>query len=273
MMNIFELSNIKYAYPDNTVALNDVSFNIALGEQVVILGANGSGKSTLLSILGGLIYVDSGIIKAFGESLNEDILNQPDFRKYFRQNIGFIFQDSDIQLFCPTVYDEIAFGPLQLGIPKDEVIKRTNDVINLLGISNLKGRSPVGLSGGEKKKVAIGSVLSINPSVLIFDEPTSGLDPRSQVWLIELLNELKKTGKTIITATHDLSIVEDISMRAIVLGEDHTLLVDDTAGKVLDDKDTLLKANLIHEHTHTHGNLRHIHAHGHFLGHLHHNKT
>lgn len=271
-MNIFELSNIKYAYTDSTVALSDVSFNIASGEQVVILGANGSGKSTLLSILGGLIYVDSGNIKAFGENLNEDILNQSDFRKHFRQNVGFIFQDSDIQLFCPTVYDEIAFGPLQLGISKDEIIKRVNDVIDLLGIPNLKDRSPVGLSGGEKKKVAIGSVLSVNPSVLIFDEPTSGLDPRSQVWLIEFLGELRNAGKTIITATHDLSIVEDISGRAIVLGEDHALLVDDVTGKVLDDKDILLKANLIHQHTHIHGDLRHTHAHGHFLGHLHHNE-
>ncbi len=125
--------------------------------------------------------------------------------------MGFVFQNPDVQLFCSTVFDEVAFGPLQLDLSKDEVIKRTEEVMSMVGIAGLRDRSPHTLSGGEKKKVCLASVLSVNPDVLLLDEPTAGLDPRSQLWLIELLQGLTKAGKTIITATHDLDIIEQIS--------------------------------------------------------------
>jgi cobalt/nickel transport system ATP-binding protein len=139
----------------------------------------------------------------------------------------------------------------------------------MVGISGLRDRTPHTLSGGEKKKVCLASVLSVNPDVLIIDEPTAGLDPRSQLWLIELLQELAKAGKTIITATHDLDIIEQISTRAIVFGEDHMLKVDTDSKKVMADLELLKAHNLIHRHMHRHGNLEHQHLHAHDQEHSH----
>jgi cobalt/nickel transport system ATP-binding protein len=180
--------------------------------------------------------------------------------------VGFVFQDPDVQLFSSTVFDEIAFGPLQLGLPQEEVIQRTEEVISMMGLSNLKDRAPHTLSGGERKKVCIGSILSINPDVLLLDEPTGGLDPRSQLWLIELLQDLATAGKTIITATHDLDIIEQISTRAIVFGEDHTVKADSNSDVVMNDLQLLMSTNLIHKHMHWHGKLMHEHLHLHGRG-------
>jgi cobalt/nickel transport system ATP-binding protein len=174
-----------------------------------------------------------------------------------------------VQLFCSTVFDEVAFGPLQLDLPKEEVKKRTEDVMAMVGITGLRDRSPHTLSGGEKKKVCLAAVLSVNPDVLLLDEPTAGLDPRSQLWLIELLQELARAGKTIITATHDLDIIEQISTRAIVFGEDHMLKVDTDSHKVMADLELLKAHNLIHRHMHRHGNLEHQHLHSHDKEHTH----
>jgi cobalt/nickel transport system ATP-binding protein len=272
METIFDLRNVSYTYPGKFVALKDVTLNINAGEQVAIMGANGSGKSTLLSILNGLVYPSEGEFYAFGSPVTEDVfdsLEDNEQRRYFRKKVGFVFQSSDVQLFCSTVFDEVAFGPLQLDIPKDEVKKRTEDVMAMMGISGLRDRAPHTLSGGEKKKVCLASVLSVNPDVLLLDEPTAGLDPRSQLWLIELLQELAKAGKTIITATHDLDIIEQISTRAIVFGEDHRVKVDTLSHEVMNDLELLMSANLIHRHMHRHGNLTHQHLHAHEKDHLH----
>jgi cobalt/nickel transport system ATP-binding protein len=272
METIFDLRNVSYTYPGKFVALKDVTLKINAGEQVAIMGANGSGKSTLLSILNGLVYPSEGEFYAFGSPVTEDVfdsLEDNEQRRYFRKKVGFVFQSSDVQLFCSTVFDEVAFGPLQLDIPKDEVKKRTEDVMAMMGISGLRDRAPHTLSGGEKKKVCLASVLSVNPDVLLLDEPTAGLDPRSQLWLIELLQELAKAGKTIITATHDLDIIEQISTRAIVFGEDHRVKVDTLSHEVMNDLELLMSANLIHRHMHRHGNLTHQHLHAHEKDHLH----
>jgi len=183
--------------------------------------------------------------------------------------VGFLFQNPDVQLFSSTVYDEIAFGPLQLDLPPEDVKKRTEDIISMLGIENLADRAPHMLSGGEKKKVCIASILSTNPDVLLLDEPTGGLDPRSQIWLIELIQDLAKSGKTIITATHDLDIVQQISNRAIVVGEDHTIKADTASASVMNDLDLLMSTNLIHRHMHRHGKLLHEHLHAHSKEHDH----
>ncbi|MBI5874762.1 MAG: ABC transporter ATP-binding protein, partial [Deltaproteobacteria bacterium] len=233
---------------------------------LAILGANGSGKSTLLKIMAGLAFPADGHITALGKPLTQEMLSG-EFAGFFRSKVGFIFQEPDVQIFCPTVWDEIAFGPLQLDMPKHEVRKRVDDTLDMLGITALKDRQPHHLSGGEKKKVAIGSVLSLNPDVLLLDEPTNGLDPRTQVWLFELLAGLRMVKKTIIMATHDLSIVEDLTDRVAVLSEGHTIVADGSPSEILKDKDMLLKVNIIHEHTHRHGDVVHIHSHGPFARH------
>jgi cobalt/nickel transport system ATP-binding protein len=270
-MPIFDLKNVNYLYLNRIPALNDINLSIEQGEQVAILGANGSGKSTLLKLLDGLIFPSSGVVKAFDKILTENILDGEggDFPQFFRKKVGLIFQNSEAQLFCPTVMDEIKFGPLQLDIPKEDINQRVNDVIEMLNIEALKDRAPYTLSGGEKKKVAIASVLSINPDVLLLDEPTNGLDPRTQRWLVELLLELRRTGKTIIIATHDLGIVEEVSERAVVFSEDHKIVANGDARAILNDTELLMKVNLIHEHYHRHEGISHKHKHAHSLEHDH----
>jgi len=272
METIFDLHEVSYTYMRRFEALKGVTLSFHAGEQVAIMGANGSGKSTLLAILNALSYPTSGEFFAFGTLVKEEIfdtLEDNEFNRFFRKKVGFLFQNPDVQLFSSTVFDEIAFGPLQLDLPPDEVQKRTEEVIAMLGIENLRDRAPHTLSGGEKKKVCIASVLSTNPDVLLLDEPTGGLDPRSKIWLIELIQDLAKAGKTIITATHDLDIVEQISNRAIVVGEDHTIKADAECAGVIRDLELLISANLIHRHMHRHGELLHEHLHSNTAEHDH----
>jgi len=263
---LFDIKGVSYRYSDKYIGLKDITMQIHSGESLAILGANGSGKSTLLKIMAGLVFPSFGSVIALGKPLTQDILSG-EFAGFFRSKVGFVFQEPDVQVFCPTVWDEIAFGPLQLDIPKDEVIKRVEDVLDMLGIRALKERQPHHLSGGEKKKIVLGAVLSLNPDILLLDEPTNGLDPRTQVWLFELLAGLRKFKKTVIMATHDLSIVEDLTDRVAVLSEEHTIVADGTPAEILKDKDMLLKVNIIHEHTHRHGDVVHIHSHGPFARH------
>ena len=276
MDTIFDLRNISYSYVGKIDALKDINLKINRGEQIAIIGTNGSGKSTLLAILNGLIYPTSGEFYALDNLVTEavfDSIKDNDFRSYFRTRVGFVFQNSDIQLFSPTVFEEIAFGPLQLDVPPDEVKSRVEDVLEMMGITKLRDRSPHTLSGGEKKKVCIATVLVNNPDVLLLDEPTAGLDPRTQLWLVELLQDLGRSGKTVITATHDLEIIELISNRAVVMGEDHGIKVDGSTVNVLDDMALLLRVNLIHEHMHIHGKTVHEHLHAHGNKHEHKHDT
>jgi cobalt/nickel transport system ATP-binding protein len=272
MDTIFDLRDISYSYVGRINALKDISLKINRGEQISIIGTNGSGKSTLLAILNGLIYPTSGEFYAFGNQITEDVfdsIKDNEFRSYFRTKVGFVFQNSDVQLFSPTVYEEVAFGPLQLDVPLEEVNRRVEDVLEMMEITKLRDRSPHTLSGGEKKKVCIATVLVNNPDVMLLDEPSAGLDPRTQLWLVELLQELGRAGKTVITATHDLEIIEQISKRSIVMGEDHNIKVDGDTVKVLDDMALLLSVNLIHEHMHIHGKTVHGHLHAHGKKHEH----
>jgi len=261
---IFDLKDVSYSYLGKFEALKGISLAISQGEQVSLIGTNGSGKSTLLSIMDALIFPTSGEFLAFGQPVEEEVfdsLAESEFRTYFRKRVAFVFQNSDVQLFSSTVFDEIAFGPLQLGMTSEEVAGRVEDVIDLVEISKLKDRAPHTLSGGEKKKVCIASALATNPEVLLLDEPTAGLDPRTQLWLIELFQELGRMGKTIVVATHDLDTVEHISKRAVVMGEDHTIKADRKSCDIMGDLDLLLAANLIHKHMHRHGSIYHEHYH------------
>lgn len=267
--NVFEVKDLTYSCLGKFPALCGIDLDINERERIALLGANGSGKSSLLNILNGLAFPQKGEIKFRGQRLSEESLRDEGFNGLFRRTVGFVFQNSDAQLFSSTVWDEIAFGPIQLGLSRAEVEGRVIDLLKMLHIENLSERPPYQLSGGEKKKVAIASTLAINPDVLLLDEPTNGLDPRTQSWLIELLEELHRVGKTIVTATHDLNIVERISDRVIVLAEDHTVAAEGSAFEVLENRPLLLKVNLIHDHLHRHDGIAHTHAHGHFSEHEH----
>lgn len=265
----FELSNVGFAYDSAGPALRDISLTIERGEKIALLGANGCGKSTLLKILNGLLHPTSGTLHAFGETITERSLRDEATAHRFRRRVGFIFQNADAQLFSSTVREEIAFGPLQMGLPRAEVEQRLADVAAMLDIARLLDRSPFRLSGGEKKRVALASVLVINPDVLLLDEPTNGLDPRSQRWLVDLLVALHGAGKTLVTATHDLDIVPEIADRVVVMNEDHTVEAVGEPRPILEDARLLLAVNLIHEHVHWHGALCHSHPHYHDAEHHH----
>jgi cobalt/nickel transport system ATP-binding protein len=251
-----------YRYLERFVALDDVSLAVARGEKVALLGANGCGKSTMLKLFDGLLFADFGSYRAFGSEVTEDHLEDEQFSRGFRSRIGFVFQNSDAQVFSPTVRDEIAFGPLNMGLTRDETHARVDDTLAMLDIAELADRAPYQLSGGQKKRVAIASVLVMNPEVLLFDEPTAALDPRTQQWLVELIVELNAAGKTIVVATHDLDLLESVADRCVVFGEDHRVAADGSTHEILADEQLLLAVNLIHEHTHQHGSLVHRHVHG-----------
>jgi cobalt/nickel transport system ATP-binding protein len=261
--HIFLVKNLSYDYPGNIPALRKVSFNIGAGELVALVGANGSGKSTLLKLLDGLIFPTDGELLAFGQLLSEKTMKDGTFVAEFRRKVGLVFQDPDVQLFSATVWDEVIFGPLQLGISKDEVASRGNEVLELLNIAHLRERHPYFLSGGEKKKVSLASVLSLRPQVLLLDEPTTGLDPRSQGNLIDFLFQWADKEKSMVFSTQDLDIVEEIATRVIVIGAEHNILADGKPEEFLSDPDFLLRANLVHEHSHRHRELVHRHPHLH----------
>lgn len=260
---VFEIKNLSYTYTGNIPALNQIDFSVQRGELVALVGANGSGKSTLLKLLDGLVFPTQGEILAFGQTLSEKALQNQSFVKSFRQRVGLVFQDPDVQLFSSTVWDEVTFGPLQLRIAEEEVESRGNKVLELLDIAHLKERPPYLLSGGEKKKVALACVLSMQPQVLLLDEPTNGLDPRSQGNLIDFLLEWSSTGNSLIFSTQDLDMVEEIASRVIVLGKEHQIEADGQPEEFLFDPVFLLRTNLIHEHSHRHKALVHRHPHTH----------
>jgi cobalt/nickel transport system ATP-binding protein len=244
---ILECRDLRYSYLERFPALDGVSVSIHRGETVALLGANGCGKSTLLKILDGLIFPDAGTFTAFGEEVTEDKLEDAGFNEGFRGRVGFVFQNSDAQVFSPSVREEVAFGCLQLGLDRATTEARVDDVLSMLDIADLADRAPFQLSGGQKKRVAIGSVLVMNPEVLLFDEPTAALDPRTQYWLIELLGQLRAAGKTIVLATHDLESLPDLADRCVVFSEEHRVVADAPTPEVLDDAQLLLRVNLVHE--------------------------
>ncbi len=264
----FQLDHVTFSY-NNQVALKDISLTIRAGERVAILGANGSGKSTLLKILDALYFPQTGTVHAFGEPLTEAAMQDQARAFEFRRRVGLVFQDPDVQLFSPTVWDEVTFAPLHLGLPKNEIIERSEWAMDLLGITKLRDRAPHRLSGGEKKKVALASILSLRPDVWLLDEPTGSLDPRSQSRLLDFIGELTKEGKTIITATHDLDIVEEIADRVVMFCEDHEITGEGAPREVLSDYDRLIECNLIHEHRHKHADTEHVHHHLHKPPHEH----
>jgi cobalt/nickel transport system ATP-binding protein len=218
--HLVEVKDLEYSYPDGTNVLRGLSFRITHGEAVALIGANGAGKSTLLLQLNGCLLPRAGTVRIGDLPLTKETL------PHIRRTVGMVFQDPDDQLFMPLVHDDVAFGPLNLGLPPEEVEARVDQALATVGALHLKDRPPYRLSGGEKRAVAIATVLSMSPDILVMDEPTSFLDPKTRRQLIELL---KTFHHTLIIATHDLDLVLDLCPRTIIL----------KAGQVVADGPTL----------------------------------
>jgi cobalt/nickel transport system ATP-binding protein len=259
----FELADVHFSYLGKFPALCGLNIKITQGEKVAIIGANGTGKSTLFLMLDALIFPDKGAIKAFGRDLKEEMFNDEQFSRFFRSKVGFVFQNPDVQLFCPTVREDITFGPLQLGVSGEETRKRLDKLTAELDIAHLLDRSPHQLSIGEKRKIAIASVLAVDPEVIILDEPTAGLDPLTTRHVIDIIMKANLDGKTIITATHDLQIIEEISDCVHVFDRNKRITRCGNAGEILADTVFLQDNNLVHIHKHHHGTKAHVHPHNH----------
>ncbi len=269
MEDIITLKNIDYSYFGKIPALKNINFSVKKGEMFSIIGQNGSGKSTLLHIINALIFPDAGDVLFDGNVVSEKSLKEKSLGIQFRQRMSYIFQNSDIQLFCPTVLDELLFSPLQLNLSLEIAQERAEQTMSYLGIGYLRERPVYMLSGGEKKRVAIASVLTMNPDVLLVDEPLSNLDPKNQTFFIELLLELNQSGKTIIFTTHQLDLIDHLQPRVAVLSDEHTIQKIGTASEILADEEFLISVNLIHDHAHKHGNEEHRHYHSHYVFHKH----
>jgi cobalt/nickel transport system ATP-binding protein len=261
----FEVRDVSFSY-ESIPAIRGLTLCIEEGDRIALLGANGSGKSTLLRILDALYFPSAGSVAFKGDNLTQERLQQDEFFLNFRRRVALVFQNPDAQLFNPTVFDEVAYGPLQMQWSKEEVLRRVDEMLNFMSISHLKDRPPYRLSGGEKKRVALASVLVLDPEVLLLDEPTATLDPKSQSQVVDLIQQWKGTARTVITATHQLEIVEDIADRVLVL-EAGSVIAEGTPSDILSNSDLLFRANLIHAHRHSHGDVVHWHPHVH--GHFH----
>lgn len=257
---VFDVRDVVFRY-EKVVALDSISLAIKEGERVALLGANGSGKSTLLRLLDGLYLPESGAVRYRSEPLTEERLEDERFSFAFRRSVGMVFQNPDVQLFNPTVFDEVAFGPLQMRWPKDKIRERVATTLETLDISHLRDRAPHRLSGGEKKRVAIASVLVMDPGVLLLDEPTAALDPQSHSQMIDLLAAWKGAGRTVVTATHDLDSVEEIADSCFVF-QAGRLVAQGAPAAVLGDTELLKRTGLLHVHRHAHAPGE-IHSHPH----------
>ncbi len=232
--HIVQARDLHFTYPDGTEVLRGVSFTITHGESVAIVGANGSGKSTLLLHLNGYLEATRGDLRIGDSPLVRQNL------RIVRRAVGLVFQDPDDQLFMPTVFDDVAFGPLNLGIPPEEVRLKAESALERVGALHLKDRPPYRLSGGEKRAAAIATVLSMSPDILVMDEPTSNLDPRSRRLLIELLKGFTHTK---IIATHDLDMVMDLCPRTLVIREGR-IIADGPTGEIMRDEELLASSHL-----------------------------
>jgi len=267
-----EFKDVYFRYPDGTRALNGVSFRINHGESVGIVGANGSGKSTLL------LHINGYLLPTEGSVTVGDIQLQKRTAQDVRRRVGVVFQNPDDQLFMPTVFDDVAFGPLNLGLDGDSVNERVHEALRRVNCLALKDKPPHHLSGGQKSAVAIATVIAMEPDILVMDEPAANLDPRSRRSLIEML---KSFSHSKIIASHDLDLILDVCRRCIVI-KDGMIAADGPADRILSDKCLLEDNNLElplslqrhqheHEHVHGHGTETHEHLHGHehehFFGH------
>ncbi|KAF0193084.1 MAG: cobalt/nickel transport system ATP-binding protein [Gammaproteobacteria bacterium] len=287
--------DIVFTYPDGHEVLKGLSCDIRSGEKVALIGPNGAGKSTFMSHLNGVQMATSGKLYINGIEVSPDNLNR------IRRMIGIVFQDPDDQLFCPTVFDDVAFGPLNLGLPREEIETRATEALHIVGLDGFEERSSFHLSFGERKRLALATVLSYQPDILVFDEPSTNMDPMNRRKLIHWLQHCENT---ILLCTHDLDIALEVCNRCIVL-VDGKIVADGPSSEILYDRRLLEQNNLelplalmthellhgllqteemdsehrtiisnfLHAHRHVHGSDGHVHfhlhAHDHDHGHLH----
>ncbi|MBU1699489.1 MAG: energy-coupling factor ABC transporter ATP-binding protein [Candidatus Eisenbacteria bacterium] len=255
---MIRVEHLSFAYGNGACILSDLSFEIPSGQKVVMLGTNGSGKTTLLKILNGLLFPAEGAYQYDLHPITRSSLNDKTLHQKFRRENVLLFQNPDTMLFNPTVYDEIAFGLRQLALP--HIDEKVQYWARLLGLEKYLKHPPFQISSGEKQKVCLAALLSLEPKVLLLDEPTSNLDPRSTGWLVDFLQDLDVT--TVVT-THNLSLAGELGDRTMVLSEDHELIFDGEISELLEDQTKLMDANLIHTHKHRHGDVSHRHFHKH----------
>ena len=227
-----EVSQLHYAYPDGTEALRGVELNIEPGEKVALVGPNGAGKSTLMLHLNGILGGGSGHVAIDGTTVEAASV------KRIRAAVGLVFQDPDDQLFSPTVREDVAFGPIHMGVPEAELDQRVEAALAAVGMSGFERRVPHHLSLGQRKRIAVATVLSMDPSVLVFDEPTAGLDPRGRR---ELMGVMSSRPETLLVSTHDLAMVAETLPRAVIIDEG-AVVADGPSAEMLHD-DTLLEAH------------------------------
>lgn len=228
---MIKITNGAYTYGSQT-GFHDVNLQIQSGEAVCIMGPNGSGKSTLLKTIVGLFSLEKGKYVFNNQQIDKTFLSDSDNTGPFYQQFGFVFQNSDVQLFNTSVNDELAFGPEHLGLSKEDVQQRVNDCLKLLKIERLRDRVPYHLSGGEQKLVAIASVLTMNPDIIILDEPFNGLSPKYRALITQIVNQLHHAGKTIIISSHHFNQIRSLVDRVYVFSEDHTITREITADQL-----------------------------------------
>lgn len=233
MQPIIEIENLSFAYPDGKQALHDISLTVMPGEKTALMGANGAGKSTLLLHLNGILE-GRGKIRVDGLDMKKENIGK------IRALVGIVFQNPDDQLFSPTVFEDVAYGPAYQGLEKRVVAERVRQALSAVHMGDYASRNPYHLSGGEKKRIAIATVLSMQPSILVLDEPTAGLDPRARRELIALLQELPQT---MIIASHDLGLVEQLTPRVVILNQGK-IVTDGDRANILSDEQLLLANGL-----------------------------
>ncbi len=284
-----EILDVDFTYPDGHEVLRGANCSIKHGEKVALIGPNGAGKSTLMSLLNGVSLATNGGVRISGQAVEKENL------KEIRRKVGVVFQDPDDQLFCPTVFDDVAFGPLNLGLPRDEIEARVTESLETVGLSGFEERSSFHLSFGERKRLALATVLSYQPDILVFDEPSTNMDPLNRRKLIEWL---RNSDKTILLCTHDLDIALDVCDRCVMLSDGH-FVADGAASEILynrelleqyhlelplalmthellheklstgqmDDEHKKIIASFLHAHHHSHGPGEKDHVHVHFHQH------
>lgn len=233
MVPIIEINCLSFTYPDGTQALREINLIVEAGEKIALVGPNGAGKSTLILHLNGILD-SSGQVRIAGLQVEKENL------KTIRSSVGLVFQNPDDQLFSPTIYEDVAYGPTYLGLDKATIQQRVEQALHEVGMSGYVHRNPYHLSGGEKKRAAIATVLSMQPSILVFDEPSAGLDPRARRELMELLARLPQT---IVIATHDLDLALRLTGRTIVM-DNGMIAADGPTSSILGNADLLLEHGL-----------------------------
>lgn len=232
-----ETRGLVYAYQRGKNALDGVDFGVSQGEKVAIMGANGSGKSTFFLNINGVLTPEQGEVLLNGRKIKKKNLNE------LRRKVGIVFQDADNQIIASTVLGEVSFGPMNLKLPREEVVRRVEQALSYMDITGLKDRPPHYLSGGEKKRVSIADIIAMEPEIIIFDEPAAALDPASGEMLLEVLEKLSAEGKTLLLSTHDVDFAYAWAERVVVFSEGR-ILADDIPEAIFEDEGILQKAHL-----------------------------